>query len=357
MRIIQLLTSISYGDAVSNDVIALQEVLWRNGYATAIYAENIDTRISEKLAKRINKMPKLKKEDIILYHLSTGTELNYRLTEYPARKIVIYHNVTPSYFFKGYSKSMEELCAKGIAGLQYLVDKVDYCIADSEYNRQDMVGAGYRCKIDVLPILIPFSDYKKKPDSNVIRRYGDDGYTNILFTGRLAPNKKQEDVISAFYMYQKYYNPKSRLFLVGSYRGMQVYYQRLKGYAEKLGVKNVFFTGLIKFEEILAYYSIADLFLCMSEHEGFCVPLAEAMCFDVPIVAYDSSAIGDTLGGAGVLLKDKNHMETAGVIHYIMNDEKIRAQIIKGQQERLRHFEHDRIEQQFLKYINQFLGD
>ena len=148
---------------------------------------------------------------------------------------------------------------------------------------------------------------------------------------------------------------KSRLFLVGSYKGMQVYYQRLKRYVKELGVKNVFFSGQVKFEEILAYYSIADLFLCMSEHEGFCVPLVEAMCFDVPIVAYNSSAVGDTLGGAGILLENKNYLETAGMIEYIVKNEEIKERVIKGQRKRLQYFKHDRIEKLFLEYMNQFL--
>ena len=155
---------------------------------------------------------------------------------------------------------------------------------------------GYTCPIDVCPILIPFSDYEKEPDRRVLRRYKGDGKTNLLFVGRIAPNKKQENVIRAFYFYHKYYSPDSRLFLVGSWSGMESYYERLCDYVKALGIaEHVVFTGHIRFDEILAYYHLADVFLCMSEHEGFCVPLVEAMYFHVPIVAYSCAAVPDTL--------------------------------------------------------------
>ena len=137
---------------------------------------------------------------------------------------------------------------------------------------------------------------------------------------------------------------------------MELYYDRLKLYAEMLGIeKNVFFTGHVGFDEILSYYHLADVFLCMSEHEGFCVPLVESMFFDIPIVAYDSSAIADTLGGSGFLLKDKNPLEAAGAINYILKNPEVKEFLLEGQRHRLQDFEHDKIEKQFLTYVNEFV--
>lgn len=355
MKIIQLLTTVSYGDAVSNDVLAIYETLKNKGFDTGVYAENIGKRLPKGVVKHVSKMPKLNDNDVIIYHLSTGTELNYKLPEYKGKKILRYHNITPHEFFSDYSFKSYMLCKDGREGLAFLADKVDYCLAVSEYNKKDLIEVGYTCPIDILPILIPFSDYEKKPDEAVISAYGKDDYVNILFTGRIAPNKKQEDVIRAFHMYQKYYNKKSRLFFVGSYGGLEIYYERLKDYVKQLGVENVCFTGHIRFDEILAYYSVADIFLCMSEHEGFCVPLVEAMKFDVPVVAFDSSAIGDTLGGSAVLLKDKNPLEVAGMMHYLMEHEDLRETIKINQKKRLEDFEHDKIEKQLMEYLSDFL--
>ena len=171
---------------------------------------------------------------------------------------------------------------QGIKAAKRLAKTADYAIAVSEYNKQDLIRLGFTCDIEVLPILIPFEDYEKKPNAGVLRRYDDD-YVNILFTGRIVPNKKQEDVIETFYYYKKYINPKSRLILAGSYVDVGKYHEKLELFARKLGLADVIFTGQIRFDEILAYYRLADVFLCMSEHEGFCVPLVEAMYFDVPM--------------------------------------------------------------------------
>ena len=357
MKIIQILPTISYGDAVGNDTVALYHTLKKEGYETAIYAENIDSRLKNSDIRRISELPKLSESDVALYHLSTGTKLNYELEKLPCRKIIVYHNVTPPHFFEGYSEVSRELCTQGLLGVGHLAGCVDYCLADSSYNRNELIRMGYQCEIDVLPILIPFDDYKKTPSKKILNRYDDGEYTNILFTGRIAPNKKQEDVIEAFYYYNKYINPKSRLFIVGSYGGMEKYYNELQAYADKLGLKNVFFTGHIKFDEILAYYKTADLFLCMSEHEGFCVPLVEAMFFDVPIVAFDSSAIADTLGGSGFLLKKKDGKEAAEVMHRILTDEKLREDILYNQRLRLQDFAHDTIETMFLEYLRKFISN
>lgn len=286
MKIYQLLPTLAFGDAVSNDALALEKVIQKMGYKTEIFAESIDARLPKGSAKFVEKLPRLNEKDIILYHLSTGTKLNYRLAQMHCRKVMVYHNITPPQFFEEYSVKAAQLCQNGLEGASYLADKVDYCLAVSEYNKQDLIRMGYTCPIDVLPILIPFDDYAKTPSQQVIDRYSD-GYTNLIFTGRIAPNKRQEDVIRAFYDYKKFYNPKSRLILVGGHNGMERYYHRLKSYINALELEDVVFPGHIKFDEILAYYKIADVFLCQSEHEGFCVPLVEAMYFDVPVVAYD----------------------------------------------------------------------
>lgn len=355
MVVYQLLATISFGDAVSNDTLALQKIIAELGYKTEIYAENVDSRLPKGTAKSYTKFGRVGKNDIIIYHLSTGSKISRDFDKFNCRKVIIYHNITPPEYFAEYNPKSEKVCRDGYEELQALVGKVDYCIAVSDYNKQDLRKMGFDCPIDVLPILIPFGDYEKKPNQNVIDKYND-GYTNILFTGRIAPNKKQEDVIRAFAFYKKYYNPKSRLFLVGSSGGMERYHRRLISYINALQVDDVIFPGHIKFDEILAYYTIADVFLCQSEHEGFCVPLVEAMKFDVPIVAYDSSAIGSTLGGGGILLSDKDPLVTAGVIDKLVTDEALRNKVIANQRERLADFDNEKIAAQFKKIFSDFVA-
>lgn len=338
MRIIQLLPTMAYGDAVGNDTLAIGEALKEAGYETAIYAENIDKRLPKKAVLPIEKY-KEKEGDLVIFHLSIYSKMNELVKKLKSKVVIIYHNVTPPEFFDGYSSEAKALCEKGLHGVEALKDVPELVIADSEFNKQDLIRMGYKCPIEVVPIVIAFDDYKKEPDQSVIKKYEGDGWTNLLFTGRIAPNKKQEDVIKAFYYYKNYFNPKSRLFIVGSYAATDLYYNKLVKYVEELGLDDVIFPGHIPFDQILAYYNVADVFVCMSEHEGFCVPLVEAMFFDVPIVAYDSTAIGETLGGSALLLDDKNPMIVAGAIDKIVKDDNINRQIKENQRARLSDFD------------------
>lgn len=354
MKIIQLLRNLSYGDAIGNDVLAIRNALTQMGYSNTIYAEYIDQRLPKHTAYPVNRLCTVDSDDIILYHLSTGTDLNYSFTELNCRKIIRYHNITPPHFFHEYSLEAERSCQEGLEAAEAIADKVDYCLADSEFNKQDLLKMGYKQKIDVLPILIPFADYDKTPHLSTIKKYSD-GWTNFLFTGRVAPNKKHEDIIQLFYYYKKYVNEKSRLFLVGGYTESDKYYRKLNEYIRFLGLKDVIFPGHIKFNEILAYYQLADLYVCMSEHEGFCVPLVEAMYFNVPILAYASTAVPETLGGGGVLMHDKDPKLGALLADRILNDVRVSNNIACFQQKRLKDFSYNNVYCLLKKYITDFV--
>ncbi len=356
MRVIQLLPTLSFGDAVGNDVRALDRVIRKIGFETAIYAENIDRRLPAGTAVPYQGFPRLKEDDVILYHASTGTKLNFELPGLGGRKIVRYHNITPSEFFQPYSLNAAALCRAGYEGIRFLADKVDYAIADSEFNRQDLINMGFRCPVDVCPILIPFEEYQKEPNRKLVKKYTSDGYTNMLFVGRIAPNKKQENVILAYAYYKKYINPRSRLFLVGGWTGLETYYERLKDYISLLQLEDVIFTGSVPFADILAYYRIADCFVCMSEHEGFCVPLAEAMFFKVPIVAFDCCAIFQTLGGGGILLAENDAQQAALTIHRIITDAPLRASILEAQQQRLSELQYEVVTTRFEQLLRSFIS-
>ena len=103
MKVLQLLPTLAMGDAIGNDVRALDKVIRGMGYQTGIYAEVIDGRLPEGTAQQVEKMPRLSGEDVILYHMSTGSELNFSLEKYPCRKLMVFHNITPPRFFKGYN--------------------------------------------------------------------------------------------------------------------------------------------------------------------------------------------------------------------------------------------------------------
>lgn len=358
MKIIQLMPTLAYGDAVGNDAIALHNILVENGYETKIYAENIDSRIRHGIAEYCTELPILDDEDILLYHFSTGSKAMVEiLHKLSCRKIMIYHNITPKEYFHEYNQDLMRLVDDGRQELGKLREYFECCLADSYYNKQDLIKEGYTCPIAVLPILIPFEDYRKEPDGEVVARYSGDGITNILFTGRVSPNKKQEDVISAFSYYHGNINSKSRLFIVGSYNGMETYFYKLKKYTEELGISDyVVFTGHIPFSQILAYYSLADLFLCMSDHEGFCVPLLEAMSFSIPILAYRAAAVPETLGDAGMLVNDRNPVVVAEFIGRMLEDRELQDLLKSRMKSRLETFSYESTTDLFKTYLEAVLN-
>ena len=350
MRVIQLLPTLTAGDAVSNDARALKRLLRRWDSKTEIYAENIGANLPDGTVKEAGRLPALGKEDVLIYHMSIGAALSLKIDELSCRKIMIYHNITPPEFFEPYNEGAALSCRTGLAELRRMRHSFDYCIADSDFNRRCLREAGYTCPIDVCPVLIPFSDYDAPADEYTLKRYGD-GRTNILFVGRIAPNKCQQDVIAAFAAYQRLYDADARLILAGSSGGMESYERQLRLYARGLGVRHVTFTGHIPFAELLALYRTASAFLCMSEHEGFCVPLLEAMHFGVPVAAYDAGAVGETLGSGGVLLRDKNRESCAAVLRDIIGSRELAE---KGRA-RLADFAAEKVERRFAGLFEAFL--
>ena len=241
----------------------------------------------------------------------------------------------------------------GIDQVKSMKDIPDYCLADSEFNKNDLISYGYKCPIDVLPIIIPFEDYDKNPNEDTLKRL-DDGMTNILFVGRICPNKKQEDIIRAFSYYKKYYNPTSRLILLGGYDDNDLYYKSLVKYIDELKVENVEFTRHVSFDCVIATLKSADVFVCLSEHEGFCIPLLEAMHFEIPIVAYNSTAVTLTMGKGGMLLNDKDPLTVAGAIDCVVKNAELREEIKEDQREHLKDYSYDAISEKLWKYLTAF---
>lgn len=346
-RVIQLVSTLSPGDAVGNEVVAFKRTLQENGFATEIYASHISNGIPAGTARYYKDMPELRAEDIVIYHFASECTISKDIKDFPCKVILRYHNVTPPEFFHGFDENAEKATANGLRQVKEIMPYISSCLPVSEFNMRDLQKMGYTCPMDVLPILMRFEDYGKEPDPKIVEQYSD-GITNILFVGRMAPNKKVEDVISGFSAYKERYDPTARLFLVGSFQETDKYYQYLQRHIQKLGVQDVIFPGHIPFAAILAYYKVADAFLCMSEHEGFCVPLVEAMYFGVPIVAFDSCAVGNTLGDCGILVRNKEVNFVSESINVAVKQKNHFAELDKLQ---LKLFERDKITHRLLELL------
>lgn len=353
-KIIQIVSELHYGDAVGNDVLNLDKALVNMGYQTCIAALSAHPCLAGKVADVINLLQQDDIDGVILYHMTTGWDLIYRLDRIKAAgKILIYHNMTPPDFFQEYDDRLCLMLQEGREQLKALSNTFDLALGDSEYNRQELAANGYG-NTGVLPIMLDFAEYSREPDDGILGKYRD-GRTNIVFVGRVVPNKKHEDIIQTFHYYKNLFDTEARLFLIGSWQGMEGYYDDLLSLIKIQGVQDVYFTGHIDFAELLAYYQIAHLFLCMSEHEGFCVPLLESMYFQIPVLAYKSSAIPYTLGNSGVMFVKKDCRQVAEMMSLLVNDGDFRRQIIMSQNERLKAFEQATVENLLKTYLDQLL--
>lgn len=356
MNIYQLVPSLSYGDAIGNEVIAIDKIIKESGHTTSVLSDYIDSRIDigGKIYDRNKFCYELCNEDVLIYHKATGSHFSEEFREFKCRKIMIYHNMTPKKFFLPYNKKTAFELEYGKKQLQNLKGYVDYILADSHYNKIELEKIGFKCKIDVQPLIIDFEEYNKRPNENIINKYSDKG-TNIIFVGRIAPNKKQEDVIKSFYYYKKHIDKDARLFLVGSHNGTEKYYAKLRGFVKQINLKDIYFTGHIPFEDIIAYYKIADVFLCMSEHEGFCVPLLESMYFSVPVIAFNSTAIPYTMGDSGIILDSKNYTDYSEAIREIMNNSRYKQEIIEKQRQNLHRFKKETTAEIFKSNLSKYI--
>lgn len=354
--IAQLISTLSYGDAMGNDALMLKRIMQDRGLDTEIFASNIAPNMMNE-ALSINELPNLRETDILIYQFGiSDRKMLEKIKKTRCKKILYYQNITPETFFKNYSISSWENCLLAREELLEMKNIFDYCWSASLYSQKELLDIGYKCPLAVLPILIDYNDYNQHLGEDVLKKYANDDWINIIFVGRIAPNKKQEDIIRIFAYYKKYINSKSRLILIGNYLGMERYYYALKEYVKLLNIKDVIFSGRISFNDILAYYNIADIFLCMTEHEGFCVPLIEAMYFDVPIVAFESTAVTETLGGAGVSVNTKDEAEVAAIIDYILSHPDIKNKVIKSQQKRLDNFSYNRTKNKFIQLLDLMKG-
>jgi glycosyltransferase involved in cell wall biosynthesis len=227
-------------------------------------------------------------------------------------------------------------------------------LADSAYNAEELKAWGYP-PASVLPLVLDFGKLEGGVDRAMLRRF-DDGRTNILFVGRCAPNKRIEDVITAFACYQKAVDSESRLILAGSYAGTERYQRLLLSMVRDLKLDQVVFTGSIPQAQLNACYRAARVFLCMSNHEGFCIPLVEALVNRVPVLAYASAAVPETLGGSGVLFAEKKFEAVAEMMGRLARDEALRCAVLSRQDQRLQAFKGRDLAGELRAHLGRFLG-
>ncbi|HEX8457236.1 MAG TPA: glycosyltransferase [Pyrinomonadaceae bacterium] len=324
----QLLPDIVYGDAISNQAINVRDHLRRRGYASEIFVKRRDERLREEAQLFAPSL--VRPSDALLYHHSIGSELTAFAVEHAGAKCLVYHNVTPGEYYAPYRPGFAWMLQTGRAHLPRLAPHFPVSVGDSAFNASELAACGFPSP-GVLPIICAPLKWNMRADPALMEHL-QDGLTNILFVGRIAPNKRQDELVAAFAHYRAL-DPASRLIIAGEGRPSDPFYARLRRTiaAHDLGA-HVHVTGLIDDAELLAYYRTAHLYLSLSEHEGFGVPLVEAMWFDVPVLAYESTAVAETLGDAGLLFDDKDDLRAVAALAKLLtrDDAQMRRRLVEA---------------------------
>jgi glycosyltransferase involved in cell wall biosynthesis len=254
-------------------------------------------------------------------------------------RVLYYHNITPAQFFAPYDAGLFRLAVLARRELATLANRVDLALGVSEFNRYELDSLGFR-STGVLSLPVDLSRITRPVRRPALERILDDDFVNFLFVGRIAPNKKIEDHIRLAEHYKRYIDAYYRFIFVGRSDAVPGYYATIRALMAEYQFLNerFIFTGPVPDEELAVYYRHAAVYISLSEHEGFCAPLLEAMAADVPVLAYGAAAIPETLGGAGVQFAPKDLEYAAELAGALAFDDALRDAILTGQRKRLADF-------------------
>ncbi len=331
-----------HGDAIGDSSRRVRDVLRRLGHTSEVYAIEIDPVLADDVLPFDH--PGATLGDVTIFHYGIQSPMTAAFGGLRGRRVVQYHNITPAEFFAPYDATLFMLASRGREELASLASHADFALGDSEYNRRELDQLGFG-RTGVLPIAVDTARVTATVERPALEEVLDDGLANFLFVGRIVPNKKIEDHIRLAALYMRHVDPGCRFVFVGRFDVVPRYYSVIRALIARYGLRRdrVVFTGAVSDEELAIYYQQADAYISLSEHEGFCVPLVEAMAADVPVLAYAAAAVPETLGGAGVLFAPKDLDLAAHLLHELATDDTVREAIVAGQRRRLGDFSDERI--------------
>jgi len=357
VKIRQLCTRVEFGDAVSNHVLEIARALSEWGCDNEVFANTTDEYGNQVTRPDGEYHPEADRpDDVLIYHYSVYCKNYEQYLASPARRILIYHNITPPEFFESYDRGTAAFCRLGRDLLPRLAG-CDLALGDSEFNRLELLDAGFDpAKTGVLPIFVDYEGLREtRVDAHPMA--GCENSFKVLFVGRTVPNKRVEDLLRAFYYYNRCVNSASDLFIVGA-KWVDRYDAQLQWLVDSFGLwGNVHFTGRVSDAGLAACYRDADVYLSMSEHEGFAVPLVESMAFDLPVVAYASTAVPFTLQGAGMVFAEKDFAGVGELLESVRVNASLRGSLIASQRARLESFAPEAVRRDLKDALSHVTGE
>lgn len=343
------------GDAIGDSARRVEALLRGMGFRSNLYALTIDDDLREVV--RPFDHPEARDGDVTIFHFALPSPMTPEFARLRRGRVLQYHNITPAHFFARYDLNLFRLARLGRQDLATLVGHVDLALGDSEYNRAELERMGF-APTGVMPIAIDTDRITQAPRRRALEAILDDGLDNFLFVGRIVPNKKIEDYVRLAEMYKRYVNVDYRFIFVGRCDGVPRYYAAVRSLLTEFDIPpdRFIFTGPVPNEDLATYFRMARVYISLSEHEGFCVPLLEAMAADVPVLAYAAAAVPDTLGGAGVQFFPKDLEHAAELLGVLTFDEEVRAAVIAGQRRRLAAFGDARVERELRGIVERVSG-
>lgn len=333
MNIHQILAGYADGDAISNEARALRQIFRSWGHNSEIYVDPVRVSAGLKTDCRSLADYVAGSSDIGLYHYGIASPATAVFRATAAKKIMVYHNITPAEYFTGFDDGVAAQLQAARAVLCETARCADAVWAVSGFNAAELTAAGLD-GVKVFPLLLAAARPDILPDPQILAKFAGP-LQNILFVGRIAPNKRIEDLILAFAWYHLKINPFSRLVIVGSPRSAPRYLTMLRMLVGDLDLPNVCFENFAASAGLAAYYRVADLCVSTSAHEGYCLPLVEAMDHGVPVIARAAGGTPEAMDGAGVLYDNLAPAELGALFNRVLTDAALRQEILTSQQRRI----------------------
>ena len=346
--------------ATGNHALEIQRLLRSRGWRSELFCYETKPPLEQagydyrEYGRRVRADP----DDLLLYHVAIGSVVADWVMEREERLLLYFHNITPPEYFDRWEPFAAYACSWALSQLRRLVPRTTFAMAASEFSQADLAHLGY-LDTAVVPILFDTAQSEAEADGATRARLESArlrGGAQWLFIGRLSPNKAQEDIIKAFAVYRRAYDPDARLAILGS-DAESTYGKALRQYVNALGLAGaVEIPGGVADPVKVAYLHTSDVFVYLSEHEGFGVPILEAWCHRLPVVAFDAGAIGEVAGDGALLLEDKAPTMVAAAVHRMLSDAELRSAIEARAAKRLELFGLDRTQTKFMEIVESVRG-